>query len=361
MMEDTFFTPALNSSLRRFFGEFIRKSLTSPGYALFFCKTFFRQTKAARKRKQNSRMGLQVPPMMFISVTNSCNLNCRGCYSHALRKTAGEEMDSNQIRRIIGEGADLGVSIVVLAGGEPLLKEELLSITAEFPQIIFFLFTNGLLISEYHRQSFKKQKNLIPIISLEGYRDETDGRRGSGVFRRLQSIICSLGNTWYGVSLTVTRSNFHQITDDDFARGLMSRGCRIVFFVEYSAVEKETDHLVLTDVQRNSLCETAHSFRNRYPGLFVVVPGDEEQYGGCLSAGRGFFHVSADGSMEPCPFARVSDMNLKTTPLKEALKSRLFSEIRKTPELLVESGSGCALLHNADYLEKLAKAAPVEV
>lgn len=95
--------------------------------------------------------------------------------------------------------------------------------------------------------------------------------------------------------------------------------------------------------------------------MFVVVPGDEEQYGGLLSVGRGFFHVSADGSMEPCPFARVSDTNLKKTPLKEALGSSLFKEIRKTPELLKESGTGCALMHNMDYLKKLTAATPQKV
>ena len=63
------------------------------------------------------------------------------------------------------------------------------------------------------------------------------------------------------------------------------------------------------------------AFRNKYRALFVNVPGDEKDFGGCLSAGRGFVHVSAEGDLEPCPFAPYSDVNLRDKPLKEALQS----------------------------------------
>ncbi len=67
-----------------------------------------------------------------------------------------------------------------------------------------------------------------------------------------------------------------------------------------------------------------YAFQEKKSGVFVVFPGDEEQFGGCLAAGRGFVHVGPDGSLEPCPFAPYSDVSLKTTPLREALGSKLL-------------------------------------
>jgi MoaA/NifB/PqqE/SkfB family radical SAM enzyme len=73
------------------------------------------------------------------------------------------------------------------------------------------------------------------------------------------------------------------------------------------------------------------------------VPGDEEEIGGCLSAGKGFIHISADGNVEPCPFAPYSDTNLRESSLREALQSEFLREIRENHERLSEAEGGCAL------------------
>ena len=83
------------------------------------------------------------------------------------------------------------------------------------------------------------------------------------------------------------------------------------------------------------------------------VPWDEDDVGGCLSAGRGFVHINAEGDMEPCPFAPFSDSNVRDSSLKDALQSELFKKIRQRPELSKEEGGGCVLWKERELVESL--------
>ena len=73
------------------------------------------------------------------------------------------------------------------------------------------------------------------------------------------------------------------------------------------------------------------------PAIYIMMPGDERKYGGCLAAGRGFVHISASGDVEPCPFAPYSDINIMSTDLEEALESSFLRRIRMNHELLKDA------------------------
>ena len=89
--------------------------------------------------------------------------------------------------------------------------------------------------------------------------------------------------------------------------------------------------------------------------MFIAVPGDEEEIGGCISAGKGFVHVSADGNIEPCPFAPYSDTNLRDSSLKEALQSEFLRTIRQNHEQLMETEGGCALWVKREWVRSLLR------
>jgi MoaA/NifB/PqqE/SkfB family radical SAM enzyme len=339
------FRKVLNESLNIFFKDALRVALTNPSQAYFFFKTVRWQKKGARVRSNWEKQGIHIPPIMIFSITNRCNLRCRGCYHQALRQSPKEEMAQDKLRSIVAEAKELGIYFLVIAGGEPLVRQEILDITKGFPEIIFLLFTNGLLINEEILMKLKGQKNIVPVISLEGYEADTDERRGKGVYEGLQRIVRNLKSQgiFWSVSLTVTRSNFATITNEQFVENLVSLGCKLFFFVEYTPVSEGTENWLLTDEQRASLLTLRNSLRSRFPALFIAVPGDEEEIGGCLSAGRGFVHVSAEGNVEPCPFAPYSDTSLRDSSLKDALQSELLSTIRQNHKQLSETEGGCAL------------------
>ncbi len=300
---------------------------------------------------------MHVPPIMILSVTNRCNLNCKGCYARELRPRAGAggEMSREEWRSVVAEASELGIGIIMIAGGEPLLRRDILEVAADFPRILFPVFTNGLMIDDGTLAWLQKNRNVIPVVSLEGDEWETDSRRGREVYGRVRDVAARLGRgrIFYGISVTVTGSTFYVVTDEGFPRELLDADCGVFFFVEYVPVGEDTGEPALTPEQKAALLESLEGFRREYPALFVAFPGDEEQFGGCLAAGRGFVHVNAAGDMEPCPFAPYSDVNLRRTSLREALASPLLGELQRNRDKLTETRGGCALWANREWVRSL--------
>jgi MoaA/NifB/PqqE/SkfB family radical SAM enzyme len=196
---------------------------------------------------------------------------------------------------------------------------------------------------------------VVPVISIEGYEEDTDGRRGQGVFKKLKRIIDMLRkhHIFYSISVTVTNSNFETVTSESYISNLVDLGCKFFLYVEYSPVTEDTNHWVISMEQREILMTRFKEYRKRYKSLFISVPGDEEEIGGCLSAGRGFVHIGADGALEPCPFAPYSDANVRETPLREALQSDFLKQIRLNHEELEETEGGCALWVKREWVKTL--------
>jgi MoaA/NifB/PqqE/SkfB family radical SAM enzyme len=266
-------------------------------------------------------------------------------------------MNVDKMRSVIQEAKELGISFMVLAGGEPFVRQEILDITKDFPEIIFLIFTNGLMINEELLAKLKKQKNVVPGISLEGYREDTDMRRGRGVYDKIRSIIDNLkkNNIFYSVSITISKQTFDDVFEEEFIKSLVDLGCKLFFFVEYTPIKEGTEDWIITNEQRNQIMDTVKKLRAKYKALFIAVPGDEEEIGGCMSAGKGFIHISADGNVEPCPFAPYSDTNLREMSLKDALQSRFLKSIRDSHEHLSETEGGCALWVKREWVRSMLK------
>jgi len=352
---DLDFSRVLNRSLHVFFKDALRITLTNPAQAYYFLRNVYWQRKAAKTRAEWKARGVQIPPIILFSVTNRCNLHCKGCYAQALHRSTEEEMSAEELRKVVADAGELGISFFVLAGGEPLVRPEIVDIMMDHPRIVFLMFTNGLLINEELLRKFRKSKNVVPVISIEGYEEETDGRRGQGVFSRLQRTISLLKkhNIFYSVSITVTRSNFESVTSEPFITDLVDLGCKFFLFVEFSPIKEGTEDWVISLEQREELMARIYYFRKKYRSLFVTVPGDEEEIGGCLSAGRGFVHIGADGALEPCPFAPFSDTNVREIPLREALQSDFLRRIRLNADQLEETEGGCALWVKREWVQTL--------
>lgn len=329
-----------------------RYLLERPAYIHTFARI---ATQIKKQEKVRARLAekqnLTVPPVLIMSVTGACNLNCKGCYACERRNEA--EMNIVEIRRVVNEAVELGVAIVMLAGGEPLMKTGLLDLPSAHPDTLFVMFTNGLLLGSEKDYP----KNLIPVISLEGGRAATDMRRGAGVYEAVKSLMSRLstGKRLFGASVTLTCDNYDEVVSPAFLSALEADGCRAAFLIEYVPTGEDDAALCLTEDQKQHLRGLEPEFMQNYNMLIVPLPGNEERYGGCLAAGRGFLHISASGSLEACPFAPFSDTSVIGRPLKEALASRLLTEIREGHSKLKESRGGCALRENAEWIATLTQ------
>lgn len=315
--------------------------------------TLSRQNKQQARRRKAESDQLMIPPVMIFSITNQCNLGCKGCYAAKRKETGIEELSVERISKLFQEASELGVGVIMIAGGEPLMRPEILWAASEHRNIIFPVFTNGMMLNEGSLSYFRHHRNLVPILSIEGNKHFTDQRRGAGVHTQIIHAMKKLQQSrrLFGMSVTLTRDNFEEVTHPDWLKHHHKLGSSLFFLVEYVPQSEADMDLCLTEDQKEKLPATLETLREQLPALFVSLPGDESQYGGCLAAGRGFVHVSADGSLEPCPFAPYSDINVRNFSLKEALQSRFLNRIRKSHHLLNEANGGCTLWENRDWVE----------
>ncbi len=356
MEKEPDFNKILNGALKVLFKDAVKVALTNPAQSVFFLRTLQWQKKAAKTRAKWETQGIHVPPILVISVTSKCNLHCEGCYHQALRSQTDAEMSDERLWKLVEEAKELGISFIVLGGGEPLMRPNILDLSKETPEIMFMMFTNGQLINDEALKKIAENRNVVPLLSLEGYQIDTDGRRGSGVYSVLLQSIAKLKKkeVFWGTSLTMTRSNFAEVTDEKFIKQLADSGCKFFMLVEYTPVIAGTENWVLSEEQKAKVIAIRNGFRQKFPALFIALPWDEDEIGGCLSAGRGFVHISAEGNVEPCPFIAYSDTNLKNMPLKEALQSKMLKTIRENRGELREI-QGCALWEKRAWVQSLAK------
>lgn len=344
----------MDSSISAIFKTALGLTLHSPSLAPFAVKTLKWQRAAMKRRRLYEANGLHVPPILIASITRSCNLRCKGCYSHSFAEKASSGLSAAKLEQTLTEADELGISMVLIAGGEPFVRPDFLTATRRFRHMIFPVFTNGLLLTDEIVAELARQKNVIPVLSIEGNELETDTRRGAGVHARLTAAMRKLSDAhiFFGLSLTVTDRNFALVTREDYAVSYEALGAKLFFYVEYVPVD-DTHENVVREEQRAALPGLLAHLEARGKGLYIAFPGDEEKFGGCLAAGRGFVHLNPEGGLEPCPFAPYSDVNLHEMTLKEELASPLFRQIREAPEQLREIEGGCALWANAQWVQSL--------
>ncbi len=345
----------LNRALKEFFRDAVRITRRNPSQLVSFVRTILWLRKASKLRAYWNERNVMVPPIIMFSITNRCNLRCAGCYNQSFHCADNGELSAEKLRSITREAKEIGVSFFVIAGGEPFMRPEYVEIMKEHPEIIFLVFTNGLLIDDALIGTFGRHRNIVPMLSLEGDDRDTDRRRGEGTFAALSAIMAEMKkqSVFFGTSLAMTRDNFSTVTDRKYTEQLANSGCKFFLYIEYTPTAEGTEDWVLTDEQRGRTRGIMEKFRSEFPALFIAVPWDEDDVGGCLSAGRGFVHINAMGDVEPCPFAPFSDTNIRDSSLIDALKSRLFATIRRRPELSREEGGGCVLWKNREVVQSL--------
>ena len=146
------------------------------------------------------------------------------------------------------------------------------------------------------------------------------------------------------------------MTSDSFLGELSDRGCKAVIFVEFVPVTEESRELTPGEEEREYLKAEIARLRTEAPEMvYISFPGDEKSSGGCVAAGRGFFHINSHGGAEPCPFSPYSDVNIKNTSLREAMHSPLFLALQSGDILLDDHEGGCVLYEKRELVEQLMK------
>ncbi len=338
----------------------LRASIKNPKEILFLRKFSKHAKKANQIRQEFDENGQNIPAFLIASITSSCNLHCTGCYSRANDACSDDDplnqLSDDEWGDIFKQAKELGISFIVLAGGEPMLREDVIVKASEFPEILFPIFTNGTMLDDNYFKLLDENRNLVPILSIEGDEEATDSRRGEGIYSKIVDSmeLMKKKNIIFGASLTFTKGNISTLVSNEYIEKLHDFGCKVIFFIEYVPVNGQSLELAPSDNERDLLFKEINRLRNDYEDmLFLSFPGDEKTSGGCLAAGRGFFHINSHGGAEPCPASPYSDINVKDTSLIDALNSRLFKSLRDGGLLMDDHEGGCVLFEHEDDVKRI--------
>ncbi|MBI2303435.1 MAG: radical SAM protein [Chloroflexi bacterium] len=272
---------------------------------------------------------IPIPAAMVISPTMRCNLRCVGCY--AGNYTQRDDLSQEEMEKILGEARELGIRYFIVVGGEPTVYKPLWDMFEKFNDCAFQFYTNGHLLTDDKIARLVELGNAVPALSIEGFKENTDARRGDGAFERILKTMDRLreARVFFAFSATATRFNVDDIVSDEFIDLMVEKGARYGWYFAYCPVGRNPDmNYMPTPEQRNKLRLGINRIRKTKPVLVADFWNDGPLSEGCLASGRRYLHINNKGDVEPCVFVHFAVDNLKKTPLKEALASDFFAAFR---------------------------------
>jgi len=298
-----------------------------------------------------------IPWAILMDPTSACNLHCTGCWAAEYGNKMNLTFD--ELDDIIRQGKELGTYVYLYSGGEPTVrKADIIRLCEKHPDCEFLAFTNGTLIDDAFADEILRVKNFIPAISLEGFENETDSRRGDGIYQKVVSAMKRLKDRklLFGTSCCYTSQNVDSIGSEEYFDAMVEMGAKFAWFFTYMPVgEGAPVDLIANAAQRKFMYEKISEYRKTKPIFTIDFWNDGDAVGGCVAGGRGFMHINANGDVEPCAFVHYSDSNIREKTLLEAYKSPLFMAYRNAQPFNENMLRPCPVRDNPYALARLVE------
>ncbi|SEA34160.1 Radical SAM superfamily enzyme, MoaA/NifB/PqqE/SkfB family [Lachnospiraceae bacterium NK3A20] len=313
----------------------------------------YKNTQANAKK-----YGCNIPWIILFDPTSACNLHCTGCwaaeYGHQMNLSY-EDMD-----KIVTEGEELGIHAYLMTGGEPTVRiRDIWKLCEAHPHSFFSAFTNGTLIDDEFCENMLRLGNFTVNISVEGFRETNDGRRGSGDFDKVMKAMDCLKahKLAFGTSICYTSVNYKVVTSDDFLDMLIEHGVKWAWYFHYMPVgNAASTDLLLNPEQREYMYHRVREIRGFEGGkpLFTMdFQNDGEFIHGCIAGGRVYCHINPHGDVEPCVFIHYSNANIHDKSLLECLQQPLFKAYQANQPFNENHLQPCPMLENPEVLRQL--------
>lgn len=310
-----------------------------------------------RQKENKEKYNCNVPWAILMDPTSACNLKCTGCwaaeYGNHMNLTY-EEMDS-----IVNQGVELGTYVYLFTGGEPLIrKKDIIRLCEVHSDCVFSTFTNGTLIDEAFAEEMLRVKNFVPAISIEGFEEATDSRRGDGTYQKIIRAmeILKAKKLPFGISCCYTSANAEVIGSEEYFDYMVELGAKFAWLFTYMPVGKgAVTDLIARPEQREMMYHKIREYRHTKPLFTVDFWNDGEYVGGCIAGGRSYCHINANGDIEPCAFIHYSDSNIREKTLLEAYRSGLFMGYHDNQPFNDNMLRPCPMLENPEILQRIVK------
>lgn len=296
-----------------------------------------------------------IPWAILMDPTAACNLSCRGCWAAEYGKNLS--LDNELMDRIIREGKELGIYMYIYSGGEPLIRrKDLIKLAEKHSDCMFLAFTNATLVDQEFAEELARVGNLLLAISIEGFEEETDMRRGKGTFCKIMEAmdILKASGAGFGFSTCYHRENTYTVGSDAYVDFMIQKGCIFGWYFTYIPLGKNAVmDLIATPGQREYMYHRIREMRKTKPIFTIDFWNDGDFIEGCIAGGRRYLHINASGDVEPCAFIHYASVNIKDISLLEALKSPLFMQYRENQPFNENHLRPCPLLDNPQKLREM--------
>ncbi|MBI4660381.1 MAG: radical SAM protein [Verrucomicrobia bacterium] len=310
-------------------------------------------TLSVEKFKRRARRGDYFPPFLYLSIINSCNLRCQGCWVDVEEKDA---IDLDMLHRTVGDAKRHGNSFFGILGGEPFMHPGLLDLLAAHPDCYFQLFTNGQFITEKVAGRLRELGNATPLVSIEGREITSDARRGKkDVFNKTMRGLanCLRARLLTGVATSVCQSNIEELLTEGWLRELIQFGVHYVWYHTYRPVgPKPNFQLALRPDQLVRVRKFIVEMRAKIPIAIVDAYYDHDGQALCPMATGISHHISPRGDIEPCPILQFAVENISDRRgVFETMRQSEF--LRDFREASANATRGCVVLERPDLVKEL--------
>jgi len=306
------------------------------------------------KFKRRIKRGEYFPPFLYLSILNSCNLRCQGCWVDV--EAERTEIDLDTLNRTITDAKKHGNAFFGILGGEPFMHPELLDLLAAHPDCYFQVFTNGQFITEKIAKRLRQVGNATPLISIEGREVVSDERRGKKeVFTRTMRGLqnCLRERILTGVATSVCQTNIDELCTEEWLRELIKIGAHYVWFHTYRPVgPKMNPALALRPEQLVRVRRFVVEMRAKMPIGIVDAYYDHRGQALCPMSNGISHHVSPKGDIEPCPIIQFAKENIRDE--RGVFATMRDSEFLKDfRDLSAQHTRGCVVLERPDLVKQI--------
>jgi MoaA/NifB/PqqE/SkfB family radical SAM enzyme len=313
---------------------------------------------AIKRKWLQWKYNYSIPLNLLIDPTSACNLKCTGCWAADYDKRS--ELSFEKLDEVLTDARKLGINSIVFSGGEPMMrKDDILKLCRKHYKLPYTMFTNGTLIDEAFADEMAVLGNLNAFVSIEGFREATDFRRGKGTYDKVLAAmdILKKRDIGFGFSVCYHSKNWKEISSDEFLDFMREKGAWIGWMFNYIPVGSGADvSLCLNAVERAEVKQRIEAYMEKHRFTIVDFANMGHMAFGCVAAGNEFVHINANGDLEPCSFFHYSDVNINDKPLPEALASHFFRHFRKAKPFSDNPHRPCPIMDTPEILHYLSDA-----
>ncbi len=291
-------------------------------------------------------------------VTRKCNLNCVHCRAGSERGPYPGELSPSKCLEILDQISSVGEPIVILTGGEPILREDVFELAEQGTQmgLRMVMATNGTLLTPDIVEKIRASGIKRVSISIDGADEDMHDRfrKEPGAFKRAVEGIRLLrkGNVEFQINTTVTRHNIGKIKDILDMAVQLGAAAHHIFLLVPTGRAKEMVNQEIDALEYEKILHWFYQMRKEVPLQLKATCAphyyrimrqeahargekvDFKTYGldavtrGCLG-GTAFCFISHDGIMQPCGYLELNCGDLKKSSFGSIWRdSEIFNQLR---------------------------------